>query len=421
MSVEVTNHINSPTIPDPSRWFVFNLIAAYFALSMALLTPPMMTIAMRVAQIAPENKEHVLGLLLGIGSVVAILANPLAGYFSDRTKSSWGKRKIWMVMGTLVGTFGLGLIAWGGVAVMVVGWCLTQLGLNAVAAALMALLPDKIPQRTRGLVSGALGMTIPAGILAGIALTNLTDGNVYAMFLIEPAILLIAVLVLCASYHDLPCTADSSVPFSLRRLGKDFYFNPLAQLDFTWAFISRFMFFMAMATFFGYQVYFLMDRLGYEVSAIPEVMLKLNLVTSGIQIGSSFLSGWLSDRMKNRKFFIWTSAAMYGLGLVLVAYSNDYNSFLLGASVMSCSFGVYLAVDMALVTEVLPDPENNAAKDLGIFNIAGTMPQTLAPAIAPIFLFMGHADSPNYNALFLAAAVYAVLGAWAIFPIKGVR
>jgi MFS family permease len=112
---------------------------------------------------------------------------------------------------------------------------------------------------------------------------------------------------------------------------------------------------------------------------------------------------------------------MYGIGLVLVAYSNDYNSFLLGASVMSCSFGVYLAVDMALVTEVLPDPENNAAKDLGIFNIAGTMPQTLAPAIAPIFLFMGHADSPNYNALFLAAAVYAVLGAWAIFPIKGVR
>jgi MFS family permease len=88
---------------------------------------------------------------------------------------------------------------------------------------------------------------------------------------------------------------------------------------------------------------------------------------------------------------------------------------------MSCSFGVYLAVDMALVTEVLPDPENNAAKDLGIFNVAGTMPQTLAPAIAPIFLFMEHADSPNYNALFLAAAVYAVLGAWAIFPIKGVR
>jgi MFS family permease len=155
MSDDIANQGNSPAIPAPSRWFVFNLIAVYFALSMALLTPPMMTIAMRVAQIAPENKEHLLGLLLGIGSVVAILANPLAGYFSDRTKSSWGKRKIWMVMGTLVGTLGLGLIAWGDVAIMVVGWCLTQLGLNAVAAALMALLPDKIPQSTRGVVSGA--------------------------------------------------------------------------------------------------------------------------------------------------------------------------------------------------------------------------------------------------------------------------
>jgi MFS family permease len=105
----------------------------------------------------------------------------------------------------------------------------------------------------------------------------------------------------------------------------------------------------------------------------------------------------------------------------MVGYSNNYNEFLYGACVMSGAFGVYLAVDMALVSEVLPDPQNNAARDLGIFNIAGTLPQTLSPAIAPLFLFMGSNSVPDYNTLFIVAAVYALLGALAIKPIKSVR
>jgi len=405
----------------PPLIFIGSLIAVYFALSMALLTPPMMTIALRVAEIEPNNKEYVLGLLLGIGAIVAIVANPIAGYFSDRTKSVLGKRKIWMLLGTVVGMAGLWLIAWGNVSVMIVGWCLAQLGFNAVAAAVMALLPDQIPEKFRGTVSGALGMCIPAGMVAGIGLTNFADGNPYLMFLLEPAILLVLVVLLCFVYTDKPASIVDGDKLTLKKIAKDFYFNPLAQLDFTWAFVSRFFFFMALATFFGYQVYFLMDRLGYKPAEIPEVMLKVNMITCAIQILSSFVSGWLSDLMRTRKVFIWISAAVYGVGLLMVGYAADYNSFLLGASVMSCAFGVYLAVDMALVTEVLPDPHNNAAKDLGIFNVAGTLPQTLSPAIAPFFLFLDGGSLPNYNILFTVAAIYAVLGALAIKPVKGVR
>lgn len=405
----------------PSLVFIGALIVVYFSMCMALLTPPMMTIALRVAQIQPDTKESALGLLLGIGAVVAIFANPLAGYFSDRTSSAIGKRKIWMLLGTLVGAIGLWLIAWGNLTVMIVGWCLTQLGLNAVAAAVMALLPDKIPENLRGTVSGALGMCIPAGIVAGIGLTNLSGSNNYLMFLMEPVILFVAVVILCMTYKDNPYLSKSEEKFSLNKIASDFYFNPLEQLDFTWAFISRFMFFLALATFFGYQVFFLMDRLAIQTADIPAVMLKVNAITSAIQVLSSFVSGWLSDKLKSRKIFVWTSAAAYGVGLLMVGFSSDFNSFLWGASVMSFSFGVYLSVDMALVTEVLPDPENNAAKDLGIFNIAGTLPQTLAPAIAPLFLFMGGTTTPNYSILFASAALWALIGAIAIKPIRGVR
>lgn len=93
----------------------------------------------------------------------------------------------------------------------------------------------------------------------------------------------------------------------------------------------------------------------------------------------------------------------------------------MGAVVMSLSFGVYLAVDIALVTEVLPDAKNSAAKDLGVMNIASAFPQTVAPAIAPLFLFAGGGSTADYNILFSVAAIYAVLGAVTIIPIRKVR
>lgn len=407
--------------PNASKLLIINIILVYWALTMALLTPPMMTIALRVAQIAPDSKESTLGILLGIGAVVAIFANPVAGYFSDRTLLKFGKRKSWMIGGTIVGFVGLWLIAIGDIKIMIAGWCLTQLGLNGVAAAVMALLPDQIPKHQRGFVSGAMGMCIPAGMIAGFAIANYYIDNSQMMFLIQPAILLILVVVLCFSYADKVMDPGSIAPFSFRQMFKDFYFNPVAVPDFTWAFLSRMMFFMALATFFGYQVYFLMDRLGFSQAEVPGIMVKVNLITSAVQIASSLLSGWLSDVLGKRKVFIWTSAVLYGVGLLIVGYSSSYDTFLLGACVMSLSFGVYFAVDIALVTEVLPDEKNNAAKDLGVMNVAGTLPQTLAPAIAPLFLFAGGQSTPDYSALFIAAAVYAVLGAVTIIPIKKVR
>jgi hypothetical protein len=63
----------------------------------------------------------------------------------------------------------------------------------------------------------------------------------------------------------------------------------------------------------------------------------------------------------------------------------------------------------------LPEGGKEAAKDLGVLNIANA----LAPEIAPIFLAIGGAN--NYTSLFTSAAIFALLGAIAIQSIKGVR
>jgi len=133
---------------------------------------------------------------------------------------------------------------------------------------------------------------------------------------------------------------------------------------------------------------------------------------------SSLASGWLSDRTGRRKAFVLIAALIYAAGLLVIGLAHDFNGLLLGVGVCGLGQGMYVAVDLALVTEVLPNPDE-AAKDLGLFNLASAMPQSLAPVIAPLFLALG--GPQNYSALFTAAAVFALLGALAVLPIRGVR
>jgi MFS family permease len=134
---------------------------------------------------------------------------------------------------------------------------------------------------------------------------------------------------------------------------------------------------------------------------------------------SSNVCGWLSDRLRRRKYFVVGSAAFYSLSMLVVATAHTWHTFLVGMVIGGIALGAYLAIDLALVAQVLPDDGANAAKDLGVFNIANSVPQMVAPAIAPVFLAIG--SGGNYTALFIGAAAFSVLGALAIQPIRGVR
>ena len=78
--------------------------------------------------------------------------------------------------------------------------------------------------------------------------------------------------------------------------------------------------------------------------------------------------------------------------------------------------GIYLSVDLAFITDVLPDQERDAAKDLGVFNIASTLPQIVGPLAASVILIVSRG---NYAAVFVAIAVVGVLAALVVLPVDG--
>jgi MFS family permease len=157
------------------------------------------------------------------------------------------------------------------------------------------------------------------------------------------------------------------------------------------------MFVLAYAFLVTYQAYYLLDKIGTAKADVPQQIFLGTLTQSAVLVAASLLGGKLSDRTGRRKIFVLTASIVYGLALFVIAIASHFSGFLVGMAISGLGFGVYAAVDLALVVDVLPD-KRNAAKDLGVFNIAGALPFSIAPAIASAILAIGHGGS-SYSVL----------------------
>ena len=157
--------MRAPAQGTASAGFVALYAFAYAALWLALLTPAIVTLALRIQQLAPENAARSISLVLCVGALVALISNPFFGALSDRTTSRFGRRRPWLVGGALCGLAALALIGRAPtINMLLLGWCIVQLAFNAVLAAMVAVLPDQVPATQRGTVVGVLGVIGPTRI-----------------------------------------------------------------------------------------------------------------------------------------------------------------------------------------------------------------------------------------------------------------
>ena len=407
---------------DPPRvgWRFISLYAlSYAGGSLLFLGPLLVSLALKVNHLvgiddAPKN----LALVTGVGSLFGIVSNPFFGRLSDRTTSRMGMRRPWMIVGLAGGAIGTLTVALAPtIGVVLVGWCTAQVFLNALLAAQIAILPDQVPTSQRGLVSGILGVCLPAASVAATFLVQAFDVTQLSMFLAPLLLGGVLVGVFTASLHDRRLDPATKPPWSLRQFAESFYVSPRANPDFAWAFASRFLLVMAYAFLVTYQAYYLIDRIGVREDDVAHQIYLGTLVQSVALVLASPLAGRLSDRLGRRKIFVALAAVTYAVALVMIAIAQGVGGYLVGMALSGVGFGMYMAVDLALVVDVLPGPDS-AAKDLGVLNIAGALPFALAPAVAPVVL--GLSDN-SYSALYLVAGACALLGAVAIIPIRRVR
>lgn len=419
ISQEQSAPVGSPQ--RASNTFITLLVGNQLGIWIAILTPANVTLAVRIGQVTPQNKAAALGVVAGIGALLALLGAPLFGRLSDRTASRIGRRRPW-ILGGILGTFAsLMLVATAPTIVLVgIGWCLAQASIAAAYAATTALVPDKIAVEQRGFVSGLLGLTIPVALVIGVGFAQLFPVNSIWIFLVPSVIGVVLCLAFVLTIHDSDQPAPDIPSLRLTELVRSYWINPARFPDFGWVFTSRFLIYMGYATLLAYQVYYLQEHLGRSPKEVTTLIFYVVLAMGAASLITAVPGGRWSDRLGRRKPFVFGSAATMAIGLLGVSLAQDFTTFLIMATVVGLGKGLFLGVDLALVSQVLPNPQDTA-KDMGIFNIANTLPQSLAPFLAPLILAIGSTTDSNYTLLYLVAAGFVLVGAVAVYMVRGAR
>lgn len=403
-----------------SRRVVVLMAVAQFGLFVALLAPVTVSLALKVQTLVPEDQAAAaLGMILSVAAFAALVANPVVGRLSDRTTSRWGRRRPWMVAGCVVFLVGLAVIALAGsIPIVLAGWVLGQLGGNMILAPLLTTIADQVPGFQRASVSANVGVMQYVGVLAAAYVASWFVGNMLLLFLVPAVFATLTVLAYCLVLPDRPVRVHPE-PHGWWRLLRTFWVNPRQHPDFAWAWLSRFLVMLASFLFITFRLFFLQDRVDLSAGEATEVLTLGVLIYTIALVIVAKIGGWLSDRFERRKIFVILAAVVFAVGTYLLVHVDTVPAFYIIEALMGVGFGMYYAVDMALVVDVLPNPDN-AAKDLGVMNIANVLPQSLAGALGAWLLNI-NSDGDNYTLLFLVAGVIGLLGAAAILPIKKVR
>ena len=403
------------------RGYTPGLAAVNFGVYLALLTPVMVSMAFKVQHIDPANTEGSLGLVMGVGAAFALIANPLVGRLSDRTTSRWGMRRPWILGGAIVGLGGFALIgAASSVWMVLLAWCLVQTSMNAVLAAANATLPDQVPVSSRGKVSGLVGITTPIGILAGSFLVNFLPGD-FERFVVPGVISLILAILFVAILKDRVLTEKPAEKFTIGMFFGSFVFNPRTHPDFGWTWLTKFLVMFGYAGIATFLPLYLVTKFGLDEESAIGVILAANLASMAAMAISSPLGGFLSDKLGKRRPFVAIAGVIMVVGLVILAVAPSIPVVIIGQAVIGLGAGSFFSVDLALATEVLPNPDD-VAKDLGVLNIANALPQSIAPAVAPAIIALGAATPlGGYATWYLFGALVALAGAVLVYRIKGVK
>lgn len=400
-----------PVVPVRRLWIGL-LFAANLGLWMAYYTPLQVLLPEQIEDLGVGHKEIWLGIVTGIGAIVAVVVNPLAGALSDRTRPrvlgrQLGRRHLWTAGGALVTFLCLLVLAvapnlfW-----ITIAWAVANVGINTMLATLTSAVPDRVPVEQRGLVSGWIGMPVALGLVLGAILATAVVTTPPPGYLIIAILLLVLVAPFVLRTPDDPL-GDAPIRKASFRL--DLRGNP----DFAWAWVTRFLVMLGNALGTLYLLYFLTDAVKLDD---PETgLLYLILLYTVGMVGTAMLGGWLSDRAGKRKVFVVWSGVVIAVAATLLALWPTWPVAMVAALLFGAGFGVYLAVDTAVVTQVLPAAADRA-KDIGVINIAPSVSQALGPVLAaPVVAYLG-----GYPTLFALTAVTSLAGALAVLKIRSV-
>lgn len=444
-----------------------------FALTLTTNTLEPAVLSHKVLALAPNLPNTALGLTTFAGLIVASLVQPLVGVLSDRTRSRWGQRLPFMVIGALVAAPCLYLIALApDFGVVVAGVLLIQFAASAVQGPWQALIPDLVPEGQRGRAAGlkalldilalvvgrqvagylvsrapqwgdlalVAAVSVPVGVYAlalavtvwgvrttkdeGRTTTNTRVDMEKTVVHRPPAPRLPAGSSVVSSEFNAPRSASAEAPKTslVRALAGAFAVDWRAYPAFGWWLLNRLLFWAAFIALTTFLVFFMIDVGGLEEAEAQRYVGTLSVVLGGALVLVTLPSGWLADRL-GRHPIVAAAGLIAAAGAGLLLLTHNLMVITAAGMIVGLGVGLFLSANWALVTDIVPRHE--AARYLGLANIASAGGSALArllgaTLIDPVNQALG-SNTAGYTLLYGLAAVLFVLSAVVVVPMKRAR
>jgi MFS family permease len=370
------------------------------------LVPVLATDIAAQANGAGPSKEALLAALTMVGSLVVVVATPLAGSLSDRSRGPWGRRSPWIAGGSLVAGGAIALLPQAGSGgLLLILWGLANLGLGACLAALQGSAADRVPSGQQGSLWGWVGLAQPIGLVLGVGLCGLLVPNLGLAAVVLAALVVLAHAPFAVQEGRQPWLPEPNggreTPWQRQLSLVAFRHRPFARL---W--LSRFLLYLGWSISTVYLLYFLEDRLGLaQAQALDALTLLLALYAGGTALASA-LSGPIADRLDRRLLLVGIGTGGMALACGLLLVSQSLPVALAAASLLGLAYGAYAASHQALVIQHLPSAQHHG-RDLGLFHAANSAALVLAPALAWLLV----TRLGGYGGLFLTATVLILVSA----------
>ncbi|CAN5287687.1 MFS transporter [soil metagenome] len=323
----------------------------------------------RLDDLSRDTQGTLLAIIMIAGAIAPIIIQPTIGVISDYTVTRWGRRKPYIVIGSLLDVVFLAGIAFNNDFVSLVAfYFLLQVSSNFAQGPFQGYVPDLVPAQQVGTASGLMGLMLTLGTIAGVGIATLGGilDNVSLGILALGVVEVITMVVLIATVDEgraAPTRTRSWRQIALSAWGRDI----LQQRDVLWLLLVRLLFLGAYNATLIAVGYFRRSHGLNDADADATVFLATAIVGVSTAI-AAIPGGRLSDRF-GRRPVIWAAAIIAGIGLLGVAVAPTPELAIASWIPFGIGMGTFLSADWALMADVIP--KHTAGRYMGILN-AGT-------------------------------------------------
>ncbi|MGH2378513.1 MAG: MFS transporter [Candidatus Limnocylindria bacterium] len=360
-----------------------------------------------------------IALITILGAITAMIVQPTFGAISDFTVSRWGRRKPYILLGTALDlVFLYGLASADTFLTVVAFFVMLQFSSNLAQGPFQGYVPDLVPARQVGLASALMGVMIVLGRVFGFfaaSVIGLIFGDIFlatiSLGLVE-LITAIATLRWVDEGRGAPPRARTWMAIAASAWGRDL----LQHRSYLWLLASRLFFLMATAMLTSLIFFYLRRSHGLtEEEAGFWVLLATGAiaVTTGL---STIPAAHASDRL-GRKPLIYAACLLGAVGMTGVALAPAMPVALAFVVVFGMGAGAFLAVDWALMTDIIP--KATTGRFMGISNVFSAAAGPFALAVGgPTMDLVGAIDlASGPRAAFLIAVLFFGAAALLLRPV----